>query len=353
MTAVDQLSAAALPKAPAASVSLRAVRLWLWSVAGLIFAMVIVGGATRLTESGLSITEWKPITGVIPPLSEAAWLVEFEKYKLIPQYAQLFPTMTLGEFQTIFYWEWGHRILGRVIGFAFALPLAYFWLRGMLTRALKWRLTGLLALGGLQGAVGWWMVSSGLTKRVEVAPERLMAHLLLASITFAAIVWIAVGLKPAAAEATRSLRAGAFVLLALVLTQIGLGALVAGSRAGLTYNDWPFMAGHLVPPMEHLARLEPWWLNFLENITLIQFQHRMVAYGLLALALWHMVAARRKARGSSAARRATALAGLVTTQAVIGVVTLMLVVPIWAGLLHQAFAMIVLAMAVVHAQRLA
>ena len=353
MTAVDQLSAAALPKAPAASVSLRAVRLWLWSVAGLIFAMVIVGGATRLTESGLSITEWKPITGVIPPLSEAAWLVEFEKYKLIPQYAQLFPTMTLGEFQTIFYWEWGHRILGRVIGFAFALPLAYFWLRGMLTRALKWRLTGLLALGGLQGAVGWWMVSSGLTKRVEVAPERLMAHLLLASITFAAIVWIAVGLKPAAAEATRSLRAGAFVLLALVLTQIGLGALVAGSRAGLTYNDWPFMAGHLVPPMEHLARLEPWWLNFLENITLIQFQHRMVAYGLLALALWHMVAARRKARGSSAARRATALAGLVTTQAVIGVVTLMLVVPIWAGLLHQAFAMIVLAMAVVHARRLA
>ena len=138
-----------------------------------------------------------------------------------------------------------------------------------------------------------------------------------------------------------------------MLTQIGLGALVAGSRAGLTYNDWPFMAGHLVPPMEHLARLEPWWLNFLENITLIQFQHRMVAYGLLALALWHMVAARRKARGSSAARRATALAGLVTTQAVIGVVTLMLVVPIWAGLLHQAFAMIVLAMAVVHARRLA
>ena len=265
MTAVDQLSAAALTKAPAASDSLRAVRLWLWIMAGLIFAMVIVGGATRLTESGLSITEWKPITGVIPPLSEAAWLVEFEKYKLIPQYAQLFPTMTLGEFQTIFYWEWGHRILGRVIGFAFAMPLAYFWLRGMLTRALKWRLTGLLALGGLQGAVGWWMVSSGLTKRVEVAPERLMVHLLLASITFAAIVWIAVGLKPAAGEATRSLRAGAFVLLALVLTQIGLGALVAGSRAGLTYNDWPFMAGHLVPPMEHLARLEPWWLNFLEN----------------------------------------------------------------------------------------
>jgi len=353
MTAVDQLSAAALTKAPAASDSLRAVRLWLWSMTGLIFAMVIVGGATRLTESGLSITEWKPITGVIPPLSEAAWLVEFEKYKLIPQYQQLFPTMTLGEFKTIFYWEWGHRVLGRVIGLAFALPLAYFWLRGVLTPALKWRLTGLLALGGLQGAVGWWMVSSGLTKRVEVAPERLMVHLTLASITLAAIIWIAVGLKPAAAEATQRLRKGAFALLAVVLTQIGLGALVAGSRAGLTYNDWPFMAGHLVPPMEHLSRMDPWWLNFFENITLVQFQHRLVAYALLALALWHMVAARRQAPRSKAARRATALAGLVAAQAVIGVITLMLVVPIWAGLLHQAFAMVVLAMAVVHARRLA
>jgi cytochrome c oxidase assembly protein subunit 15 len=275
---------------------------WLFVVALLVAGMVIVGGITRLTESGVSITEWKPITGVIPPLSEAAWLVEFEKYKLIPQYQQLFPTMTLGEFQTIFYWEWGHRILGRIIGFAFALPLAYFWLRGVLTRALKWRLTGLLALGSLQGAVGWWMVSSGLSKRVEVAPERLMVHLLLASITFAAIVWIAVGLKPAAAEAVRGLRAGAFGLLVLVLTQIGLGALVAGSRAGLTYNDWPFMAGHLVPPMEHLARLDPWWLNFLENITLIQFQHRLVAYALLALALWHMIAARRQAQRRQRAR---------------------------------------------------
>lgn len=353
MTAVDQLSAATLAAAPPASDSLRAVRLWLWSVAGLVFAMVIVGGATRLTESGLSITEWKPITGVLPPLSEAAWLVEFGKYKQIPQYERLFPTMTLGEFQVIYYWEWGHRVLGRVIGLAFALPLAFFWWRGVLSAGLKWRLSGLLALGGLQGAVGWWMVTSGLTKRVEVAPERLMVHLMLASITFAAIVWIAVGLKPAAAETAQGLRKRAFALLAVVLTQIGLGALVAGSRAGLTYNDWPFMAGRLVPPMEHLARMDPWWLNFFENITLVQFQHRLVAYALLALALWHMVVARREAPGSKAARRATALGGLVTAQAVIGVVTLMLAVPIWAGLLHQAFAMVVLAMAVVHARRLA
>ena len=338
--------------APAASDPLRPVRLWLWSVAGLIFAMVIVGGATRLTESGLSITEWKPILGVIPPLTHDAWLAEFEKYKQIPQYAQLFPTMTLGEFQVIYFWEWGHRLLGRVIGLAFALPLAFFWWRGMLTRGLKWRLTGLLALGGLQGAVGWWMVTSGLSKRVEVAPERLAVHLLLASITFAAIIWIATGLKPKAAEASKGLKGWAYGMFVLVLAQICLGALVAGSRAGLTYNDWPFMAGHLVPPMENLSRLDPWWLNFLENITLIQFQHRLAAYALLALALWHMARARRLAPGSKAARRATALAGLVGTQAVIGVVTLMLVVPIWAGLLHQAFAMVVLAMAAVHARRL-
>ena len=355
MTVADQLAHSAPAAAPAtadASDALRAVRLWLWGVAGLIFVMVMVGGATRLTESGLSITEWKPILGVIPPLSHDAWQVEFDKYKQIPQYAQLFPTMTLGEFQVIYFWEWGHRLLGRVIGLAFALPLAYFWWRGVLTRGLKWRLTGLLALGGLQGAVGWWMVTSGLTKRVEVAPERLMVHLLLASITFAAIVWIATGLKPAAAEAEQGLKGAAYAMLALVLAQIGLGALVAGSRAGLTYNDWPFMAGHLVPPMEHLSRLEPWWLNFLENITLIQLQHRLVAYALLAFAIWHMVRARRLAPASKAARRATALGGLVATQAVIGVVTLMLAVPIWAGLLHQAFAMVVLAMAVVHARRL-
>ncbi len=353
MTVAEQFAPAAAHSATfACSDPFRPVRLWLWSVAGLIFAMVIVGGATRLTESGLSITEWKPILGVIPPLSHEAWLDEFEKYKLIPQYAQLFPTMTLGEFQVIYFWEWGHRLLGRVIGLAFALPLAFFWFQGILTRGLKWRLTGLLALGGLQGAVGWWMVTSGLSKRVEVAPERLAAHLLLASITFAAIVWIATGLKPAASEAGQGLKGWAFGLLALVLTQIGLGALVAGSRAGLTYNDWPFMAGHLVPPMEHLARLDPWWLNILENITMIQFQHRLAAYALLALALWHMVSARRGSPASKAARRATALAGLVATQAVIGIVTLMLVVPIWAGLLHQAFAMVVLAMAAVHARRL-
>ncbi|NDA46364.1 MAG: heme A synthase, partial [Alphaproteobacteria bacterium] len=160
---------------------LTAVRIWLWSVAGLVFLMVLVGGATRLTESGLSITEWKLVTGILPPLTEADWLREFEAYKQIPQYSQLFPDMDLARFKFIFFWEWGHRLLGRVIGLAFALPLVWFWLKGVLNRPLAYRLLAVLALGGLQGAVGWWMVKSGLSGRVEVAPERLATHLLLAS----------------------------------------------------------------------------------------------------------------------------------------------------------------------------
>lgn len=336
--------------------AVRAVRLWLWSVAGLVFLMVIVGGATRLTESGLSITEWKVITGILPPLSEAAWLVEFEKYKAIPQYSQLFPTMTLGQFQTIFYWEWGHRVLGRVIGLAFALPLAFFWIRGMIPQGMKLKLVGLLALGGLQGAVGWWMVKSGLTGRVEVAQERLAVHLLLASLTLTFLVWLAVGLKPKAAETMRAasrLKATSVALVVLTLVQIGLGALVAGLRAGYTYNTWPLMDGHFIPPFENLARLSPFWANLVDNVTTVQFNHRMTAYALFALALFHAFDALRNAAGTAAAKRAIVVAGLVLCQAGIGILTLVLVVPLHAALTHQGFAMVVLAMAVVHARRMA
>ncbi len=335
--------------------SLRAIRLWLWSVATLVFLMVLVGGATRLTESGLSITEWKVVTGVLPPLNEAAWLVEFEKYKQIPQYAQLFPNMEMSQFKTIFFWEWGHRILGRVIGLAFALPLAVFWLRGMVPAGLKLKLVGLLALGGLQGAVGWWMVKSGLTGRVEVAQERLAVHLLLASITLTCLIWLAVGLKPKAAEAVRAasrLKATAIALVVLTLAQIGLGGLVAGLRAGYTYNTWPLMDGHFIPPLENLGRLSPFWANLLDNVTTVQFNHRMTAYALFALALWHAFDALRNAAGTAAAKRAIVVAGLVACQAVIGIVTLVLVVPLHVALTHQGFAMVVLAMAVVHARRM-
>lgn len=324
----------------------RAIARWLWITAALVFLMVVVGGATRLTESGLSITEWKPVTGVIPPLSHAEWLAAFEKYKQIPQYRELFPDMDLGRFQTIFLWEWSHRLLGRLIGVVFALGLAWFWLRGALTARLKWQLSGVLALGGLQGAVGWWMVASGLVNRVEVAQERLAIHLLLASVTFAALVWIATGLRPRRRGEGASTAAKVFAILLTLATlkQIFLGALVAGLRAGLTYNTWPLMDGRFVPPWEHLFKASPWWSNFFDNITTVQFDHRMGAYALFVLALLNALFARQ----SGVVRRGWALLAIVLAQVALGITTLLLVVPLWAGLLHQAFAMVVLAMVVVN-----
>jgi cytochrome c oxidase assembly protein subunit 15 len=334
----------------------RAVAIWLWSLAALVFLMVIVGGATRLTESGLSITEWQPLTGVMPPLSQAQWLAEFENYKKIPQYAELFPDMDLSGFKFIFFFEWSHRLLGRLIGAATLLPLVYFWAKGLLPLGFKPKLLGILALGAVQGFVGWWMVKSGLAGRIEVAQERLAIHLLLASLTFAALIWLAASLKARAGDLPQRILpglkwfAGGTVLL--VLLQIGLGALVAGLRAGRAFNTWPLIDGYFWPPLDKLTLLSPLWRNFLDNILLVQFQHRMTAYVLLALALAQALYTSQVAAGSKAQRRAFAVAGLVVMQAAIGIVTLVLAVPLWAGLLHQAFAMIVLGMVVAHAQAL-
>jgi heme a synthase len=328
-----------------------AVRIWLYCVAVLVFAMVVVGGATRLTESGLSITEWRPITGVLPPLSHDAWVIEFDKYKEIPQYSVLFSSLDLNGFKFIFFWEWSHRLLGRLIGVAFALPLIVFWARGALTGALKAKLVGVLALGGLQGAVGWWMVKSGLVDRIEVAQQRLAIHLLLASLTFAALIWIATSLGSRREEKIAPWQRGlAFTILLVTFLQIFLGALVAGLRAGRAYNTWPLMDGHFAPPAEVLTALSPLWRNLTDNIAMVQFQHRMVAYTLLALAIVQAIATVRFARGSSAARRAKGFAHTVALQLLLGIVTLLLAVPIWAGLLHQAFAMVVLAFATKNAQ---
>ena len=334
----------------------RAVAVWLWSLAALVFLMVIVGGATRLTESGLSITEWKPLTGIIPPPTHAEWLAEFENYKKIPQYAELFPDMDLRGFMFIFFFEWSHRLLGRLIGVALVVPLIFFWARGHLPPSFKPKLLGVLALGAFQGFVGWWMVKSGLTKRVEVAQERLAIHLLLASITFAALVWLAASLRrreaeiPASAAPGLKWFAGATVLF--VVIQIGLGGLVAGLRAGRAFNTWPLIDGYFWPPSDKLTVLAPLWRNFLDNILLVQFQHRMAAYALLALTLVQALYALRVSAGTRAVPRAFAVAGLAGAQSVIGIVTLVLAVPLWAGLLHQAFAMIVLGMAMAHAQAL-
>jgi heme a synthase len=246
--------------------------------------------------------------------------------------------------------------LGRLIGAAMVLPLIFFWAKGLLPPGLKPKLLCVLALGASQGFVGWWMVKSGLTERVEVAQERLAIHLLLAALTFAALVWLAASLKHRVAQIPKrrlpGLRwfAGAMVLL--VLLQIGLGGLVAGLRAGRAFNTWPLIDGYFWPPLDKLTLLSPLWRNFLDNILLVQFQHRLIAYALLALALAQALYTSRVAAESRAVRRAWAVAGLVAMQASVGIATLVLVVPLWAGLLHQAFALIVLGMAVAHAQAL-
>jgi len=314
--------------------------------------MIAVGGATRLTGSGLSITEWKPVTGAIPPLTEQAWQTEFEKYQQISQYELVNRGMTLSEFKFIYAWEWGHRQLGRLIGIVFFLPLVWFWARGTIKGRLALTLLGIGALGGLQGAIGWIMVASGLEPGMTaVAPIKLALHLTVASVILACLVWVAAGLKDRSASPIEQ-RAGSAprILVGLILAQIVLGGLVAGAKAGFTYNTWPLMDGALIPSSSALFSVKPWIENFVDNVVLVQLNHRMLAYALVAFALWHAWTMRRQAPGSSVARRATGIAGLAFAQMILGIVTLLLVVPLWAGLAHQVFAMPVLAMAVVHAR---
>lgn len=330
------------------------IRRWLWTVAGLVFLMVVVGGATRLTGSGLSITEWKPITGALPPLSSAAWAEEFAKYRLSPQYQLLNEGMSLGEFQFIYWWEWGHRQLGRFIGLVFLAGFLVVALRRLLPARQTVILFGMGLLLGLQGAIGWIMVASGLQPgMVAVAPVKLTLHLTFAGLFFASVVAFATRLTPLRRPETAGSRAMAWLLLVLTFVQIALGGLVAGAKAGFTFNTWPLMDGAVIPPGSLLFAQQPFWENFVDNVALVQFNHRLGAYILLAIALWQAVRLRRLAPQSSAAKRATAIAGIMTTQAALGIVTLLLVVPLWAGLAHQALAFAVLAMAVVHVTRTA
>jgi cytochrome c oxidase assembly protein subunit 15 len=323
------------------------VRTWLYGVLLVLFALVLVGGATRLTDSGLSITEWKPIHGVIPPLNEEEWQEEFEKYQQIPEYEQVNHGMTLAEFKTIFWWEWAHRLLARAVGFAFALPLVFLLWSGRIERGLGLKLTGLFLLGGLQGAIGWWMVASGLSQRVDVSQYRLAVHLTLACIIFAAIMVVARGLaRHSAPAADRGTQRFAGWLVVAMLFQIYLGGLVAGMDAGLAYNTWPYMDGDLVPG--DLFLQQPWWINFFENAKTVQFTHRVGAYVVFLLAFWHVLATWRRVPGTTHARRALLLFLLVTGQGAIGIMTLVMQVPLHAALLHQAMALVVLGFAAAH-----
>ncbi|WP_091578172.1 COX15/CtaA family protein [Mesorhizobium qingshengii] len=323
------------------------LRGWLYVVLLVLFALVLVGGTTRLTDSGLSITEWKPIHGVIPPLNDAEWQEEFQLYQQIPQYAELNKGMSIEAFKSIFWWEWAHRILARSVGLVFALPLLFFWATRRIERGLGPKLAGILLLGGLQGAIGWWMVASGLVDRVSVSQYRLATHLTMAALIFTATMVVARGLaphsEPAADRSTQRL-AGFIVLLALI--QIYLGGLVAGLDAGLSYNTWPLMDGKLIPG--DLLILEPAWRNFFESPKTVQFVHRLGAYTVFAVALWHMIATRIRLPGSTHARRATLLFVLVLVQASIGIGTLLMQVPLHMALTHQGFALIVLGFATAH-----
>jgi cytochrome c oxidase assembly protein subunit 15 len=339
----------------ATSVHRRAIRWWLNFIAALLVLMVMVGGATRLTDSGLSIVEWRPVTGVLPPVSESAWMMEFEKYKTSSEYEIANKGMTLDEFKRIYWWEWAHRLLGRLIGAAFLLPLLFFQLRGWIEPGLKWRLWLIFTLGALQGIIGWWMVASGLVGRVDVAQERLAIHLTMACLILIAIVWTSRHLSPALATAPRpvtrsSRRLGltALTLLLLLVVQIALGGLVAGLKAGLIYDTWPLIDGAFIPDREHLLFLHPAWKNLIDNHLTVQFMHRMVAYVLLSLAALHAVDCARNSdravRGSAAALALTLL-----VQAGLGIFTLVLHVPILLALMHQLVAIAALMLATVHA----
>ena len=331
-----------------------AVRWWLIAVAALIAVMVLVGGATRLTESGLSIVEWKPVTGTLPPLNEAQWAQAFEGYKAIPQYREFNAGMSLAEFKTIFWWEWSHRLLGRVIGVVYLLPFLWFLWRGVLNAELKRRLWLIFGLGALQGVVGWWMVASGLSQRVEVSQYRLATHLVLALVIFAAIVWTLRRMsgRPQIVVPSR-LKITSVLLLALTFLQIYFGALVAGLRAGRVYNTWPEIDGALIPSTARLFFEQPWWRNLFDNTLTVQFEHRMTAYVVLALALLHAIDAVRSRAGTAVMSGAWWLVAAVILQAMLGILTLLNQVPIDLALAHQAVAIVVLTLAILQVERLA
>jgi len=318
----------------------RAVAAWLFACCALVLAMVVVGGITRLTHSGLSIVEWQPIVGTLPPLDDAQWAETFAKYQRTPEFRQRNRDMTLAGFKGIFWWEYFHRLLGRLVGVVFFVPLACFIVRGRIRGPLAWKLAGIFVLGGLQGAVGWYMVKSGLVDEPRVASLRLASHLGIALLIYGAMLWVALGLlvphgHPASASARRHAGALAVLVFAMALT----GALVAAIHAGLAYNTFPLMNGHWIPP--EVLSLDPWWRNFVDNMATVQVVHRALAFiiALTAVALWLRLP---RAGASDGARVWSDLLLLaVAAQVSIGIATLLMRVPVPLAALHQSGAVIV------------
>jgi heme a synthase len=322
------------------------IRLWLWLLAGLVFAMVLVGGATRLTDSGLSITEWQPLLGAIPPLDAAQWAAAFEKYKAIPEYRLLNEGMSLAEFKVLYWWEWSHRFLGRFIGVVLLVPFLAFWATGRLERRMVFSLLALLILGALQGALGWYMVQSGLVDRTDVSQYRLAAHLLLAAAIYAAIIWVGlgVGIPPRRSRSRDTWIV--FGIIVLVFLQIAFGGLVAGLDAGLSHNTFPLMDGKLIP--DGLMVITPRWRNLFENALTVQFFHRTTAYLIVLVILTHAISLTRSGRGGAREISGWVLVFVVFAQMALGVWTLLAGAPLSLALLHQAGAMLLLTAAVIH-----
>lgn len=319
------------------------IAIWLLVCCALVFAMVVVGGVTRLTHSGLSIVEWQPIVGTMPPLSQSDWDELFEKYHQTPQYKKINLGMSLDEFKYIFWWEYFHRLLGRVIGLAFFFPFLYFIAKKAIDRPLGLKLTGIFILGGLQGGMGWYMVKSGLVDNPHVSQYRLTAHLGLAFAIYAAMFWVALDLLyPTGASLVnskiRSLRRFATALTTLIFIMVLSGGFVAGIQAGLAYNTFPLMDGHIIPP--GLFMLEPWYLNFFDNMTTVQFDHRLIAWTLAILISIFWFKSRSVPLSGSARLACTLLLVMLAVQISLGISTLLLVVPLSLAAAHQAGAVL-------------
>jgi heme a synthase len=318
------------------------IAIWLLICCALVFAMVIVGGVTRLTGSGLSIVEWQPIIGTIPPITQESWEELLEKYRQIPQYEEVNKGMSLEEFKGIFWWEYFHRLLGRLIGLVYFIPFIYFIVRKRVDRVLGLKLFGIFVLGGLQGLMGWYMVMSGLTENIYVSQYRLTAHLGLAFIIYAAMFWVATGLLSStngnSYQSVKTLRRYSLALTGLIFIMVLSGGLVAGIHAGKAYNTFPLMDGYLIPPA--LFVLEPWYRNFFDNITTVQFDHRLIAWLLIILIPYFWYKAMQTPLSPSTRLACHLLLVTLVIQAGLGITTLLLSVPLTFAAAHQAGAML-------------
>ncbi len=321
----------------------RQVAIWLFICAAMVFATLVVGGVTRLTHSGLSIVEWQPLVGTLPPLSQEAWQEVFLKYQQTPEFKLVNHSMALDEFKDIFWWEYAHRVLGRSIGMVFLLPYIYFLLRRKIRGALGPRLFGIFVLGALQGAMGWYMVKSGLVDDPRVSQYRLTAHLSLAFLIFTAMIWVALGLLVRRGRyfsndsLRRAQRVGVWLAL-LVFYMVATGGFVAGIRAGKAYNTFPLMDGHVIPP--EIFMIEPWYLNFFNNMATVQFDHRLGAWLLALLAPWFWLCLLHSPASPRARLAAHTLLAALVVQITLGITTLLYAVPVALGAAHQGGAML-------------